>query len=90
LVKQIYILNNDQRQVNTEIKKLNPVDAFSQLHNNIYHRLQIYPMQKQAINFTAISKLAAADQVFSATWHDHDEHTGELSSFIISHLQANG
>ncbi|MBW4890008.1 serine kinase [Mucilaginibacter sp. HMF5004] len=84
-VKTIFIIHKDHIAKSVEIKKLAGIEAFAEVHNNVYHRLQIYPMKKEAIHFQAISKLVANINVYQVT---RSSNTGfdELFQTIQKHL----
>jgi hypothetical protein len=87
-VKHIFILGKQQHNKQTVMTKMSAVEAFSEVHNNILHRLQIYPMKKQAVNFSVLSKLTSNIPTHLVSQKDHED-INEICALVETTLQAN-
>jgi hypothetical protein len=87
-VKHIFILAKSQTNTQNTLAKLSPVEAFSNVHNNIFHRLQIYPMKKQTANFSTLSKLTSHTPTYLICSGNADQFLEEVCDKIEMTLQT--
>ncbi|WP_158797057.1 serine kinase [Pedobacter sp. L105] len=84
-IKQVYILDPENRTDNVEIKKLGPLAGFKLLQQNTYRYVQMNGMKKRNIHFAMISKLAAEVPVFQISRPSH----GNTIDAVIDLINAN-
>jgi len=89
-VKQLFLLNDLAINMPVEIKKLSPVEAFSEAHNNIFYRQQIYPMKKEAVHFLNLSKLTKDIPACLITRTIYRDTFEEMVQVIENQIHYNG
>jgi hypothetical protein len=89
-VKQLFVLNDMAITTPVEVKKLSPVEAFSETHNNIFYRKQIYPMKKEAVHFLNLSKLTKDIPAYLITRTIYRDTFEEMAQLIENQIHYNG
>lgn len=87
-VKQIFILEKSVDSKKASIKKLNSIEAFSQLEKNIYRRLQAEAAKKRKVNFTMLTQLTSKIPVFRLSRPRNTNSLSQLVDLVDSHLKS--
>jgi hypothetical protein len=88
-IKQVFILDNNHKTDELEIKKLGPLESFKALQQNTYRYSQMNGMQKRNVHFGMISKLTTEAVVYKISRPANSNTIDAVISLIESNLPGN-